>query len=220
LMETARPMTASKVAFATPAPNWTAPASWPRDKGDRSNVEAPVMNGALRQPVRCEIIRGYRRHEWDPEKLAGAQYGGASAHYQKPAMAGWTPSDLHDDGDTPAGPRARTYRIARGHRARKIELHCRLTRSTDVPRSLADFAKLVELFETRLSHSFGDPQFNTTNSMGVTLTCSCLCPVRGEGRRTDPRQDRGSKHRGSGGGQLLWAMRLKDADRKSGRRSS
>jgi len=52
-------------------------------------------------------------------------------------------------------------------------------------RLLADFARLVELFDAQgVSFVSVTQQFNTTSSMGrLTLTCCCLCPVRAGGHR-------------------------------------
>jgi site-specific DNA recombinase len=62
-------------------------------------------------------------------------------------------------------------------------------------RSLADFAKMVEIFDTHgVSFVAVTQQFNTTTSMGrLTLKRAALvCPVRTRSdRRTHPRQDRG-----------------------------
>src|SRR5437773_1924912 len=59
-------------------------------------------------------------------------------------------------------------------------------------RSLADFARLVEIFDAQgVSFVSVTQQFNTTSSMGTTdPQCAVvLCPVRARGhRRTDPRQ--------------------------------
>jgi DNA invertase Pin-like site-specific DNA recombinase len=61
-------------------------------------------------------------------------------------------------------------------------------------RSLADFARLVEIFDAEnVSFVSVTQQFNTTSSRGAPYAqcAAVLCPVRAGGhRRTHPRQDR------------------------------
>ena len=67
-------------------------------------------------------------------------------------------------------------------------------------RSLADFAKMVEMFDARgVSFMVVTQQFNTTTSMGrLTLKrVALLRPVRAGGhRRTHPRQNRSLQAQG------------------------
>jgi DNA invertase Pin-like site-specific DNA recombinase len=68
-------------------------------------------------------------------------------------------------------------------------------------RSLADFARLVEIFDAQgVSFVSVTQQFNTTSSMGrADPQCAVvLCPVRARGHgRTDPRQDRRLEEEGN-----------------------
>jgi Resolvase, N terminal domain len=63
--------------------------------------------------------------------------------------------------------------------------------------SLADFAKIVELFDSKIvSFVSVMRQFNITSSMGLA-DAQCLCPVRAAGHeRALPRQDRGLEEEG------------------------
>src|SRR5262249_10896158 len=110
---------------------------------------------------------------------------------------GWTLSRArYDDGGYSGGStdRPALQQLLADIRARKIDVVV-VYKVDRLTRSLADFAKLVELFDAHgVSFVSVTQQFNTTTSMGrLTLNdAALLCPVRARGdQRAHPRQDRG-----------------------------
>jgi site-specific DNA recombinase len=130
------------------------------------------------KPVRCAIYtRVSTEHGLDQEfNSLDAQYEAATAYIKSQAHAGWTPiRSRYDDGGYSGGSidrpdLQRLLEDIRGHRIDVIVVY-KVDRLT---RSLADFAKLVELFDTHgVSFVSVTQQFNTTTSMG-RLTLNVL----------------------------------------------
>jgi len=130
------------------------------------------------RPVRCAIYtRVSTEHGLDQEfNSLDAQYDAASAYIKSQAHAGWTLiRSRYDDGGYSGGSTDRPdlQRLMEDIRARKIDVIV-VYKVDRLTRSLADFAKLVELFDTRgVSFVSVTQQFNTTTSMG-RLTLNVL----------------------------------------------
>jgi site-specific DNA recombinase len=105
-----------------------------------------------------------------------AQYEAASAYIRSQAHASWTLiRSRYDDGGYSGGStdRPNLQRLLDDVRARKIDVIV-VYKVDRLTRSLADFAKLVELFDTHgVSFVSVTQQFNTTTSMG-RLTLNVL----------------------------------------------
>jgi site-specific DNA recombinase len=105
-----------------------------------------------------------------------AQYEAASAYIKSQAHAGWTQiRSRYDDGGYSGGSTDRPdlQRLLEDIRARKIAVIV-VYKVDRLTRSLADFAKLVELFDAHgVSFVSVTQQFNTTTSMG-RLTLNVL----------------------------------------------
>jgi site-specific DNA recombinase len=105
-----------------------------------------------------------------------AQYEAASAYIRSQAHAGWTLiRSRYDDGGYSGGSTDRPdlQRLLEDIRARKIDVIV-VYKVDRLTRSLADFAKLVELFDAHgVSFVSVTQQFNTTTSMG-RLTLNVL----------------------------------------------
>jgi site-specific DNA recombinase len=105
-----------------------------------------------------------------------AQYEAASAYIKSQAHAGWTQiRSRYDDGGYSGGSTDRPdlQRLLEDIRARKIDVIV-VYKVDRLTRSLADFAKLVELFDANgVSFVSVTQQFNTTTSMG-RLTLNVL----------------------------------------------
>src|SRR5467141_1870823 len=128
--------------------------------------------------VRCAIYtRVSTEHGLDQEfNSLDAQHDAASAYIKSQAHAGWTLTrSRYDDGGYSGGSTDRPdlQKLLDDIRARKIDVIV-VYKVDRLTRSLADFAKLVELFD---SHSVSfvsvTQQFNTTTSMG-RLTLNVL----------------------------------------------
>src|SRR5437762_7644454 len=129
-------------------------------------------------PVRCAIYtRVSTEHGLDQEfNSLDAQYEAASAYIKSQAHAGWTLiRSRYDDGGFSGGntERPALQRLLDQVRANKVDVIV-VYKVDRLTRSLADFAKLVELFD-RYNVSFVSvtQQFNTTTSMG-RLTLNVL----------------------------------------------
>jgi DNA invertase Pin-like site-specific DNA recombinase len=128
--------------------------------------------------VRCAIYtRVSTDHGLDQEfNSLDAQYDAASAYIKSQAHAGWTLiRSRYDDGGYSGGSTDRPdlQRLLDDIRARKIDVIV-VYKVDRLTRSLADFAKLVELFDTHgVSFVSVTQQFNTTTSMG-RLTLNVL----------------------------------------------
>jgi site-specific DNA recombinase len=105
-----------------------------------------------------------------------AQYEASSAYIKSQAHAGWTlVRSRYDDGGYSGGStdRPNLQRLLDDIRARKIDVIV-VYKVDRLTRSLADFAKLVELFDSHgVSFVSVTQQFNTTTSMG-RLTLNVL----------------------------------------------
>ena len=136
------------------------------------------MKAPLAKPVRCAIYtRVSTEHGLDQEfNSLDAQYEAASAYIKSQAHAGWTLiRSRYDDGGYSGGSTERPdlQRLLDDIRARKIDVIV-VYKVDRLTRSLADFAKLVELFDAHgVSFVSVTQQFNTTSSMG-RLTLNVL----------------------------------------------
>jgi len=130
------------------------------------------------KPVRCAIYtRVSTEHGLDQEfNSLDAQYEAASAYIKSQAHAGWTLiRSRYDDGGYSGGSTDRPdlQRLMEDIRARRVDVIV-VYKVDRLTRSLADFAKLVELFDSHgVSFVSVTQQFNTTTSMG-RLTLNVL----------------------------------------------
>jgi site-specific DNA recombinase len=130
------------------------------------------------KPVRCAIYtRVSTEHGLDQEfNSLHAQYDAASAYVKSQAHAGWTLiRSRYDDGGYSGGSTDRPdlQKLLDDIRARKIDVIV-VYKVDRLTRSLADFSKLVELFDAHgVSFVSVTQQFNTTTSMG-RLTLNVL----------------------------------------------
>jgi site-specific DNA recombinase len=130
------------------------------------------------KPIRCAIYtRVSTEHGLDQEfNSLDAQYEAASAYIKSQAHAGWTLiRSRYDDGGYSGGSTERPdlQKLLNDIRARKIDVIV-VYKVDRLTRSLADFAKLVELFDAHgVSFVSVTQQFNTTTSMG-RLTLNVL----------------------------------------------
>src|SRR5207344_587474 len=128
--------------------------------------------------VRCAIYtRVSTEHGLDQDfNSLDAQYEAASAYIKSQAHAGWTLiKSRYDDGGYSGASTDRPdlQRLLEDIRARKIDVIV-VYKVDRLTRSLADFAKLVELFDAHgVSFVSVTQQFNTTTSMG-RLTLNVL----------------------------------------------
>src|SRR5882724_420817 len=136
------------------------------------------MKPASIKPVRCAIYtRVSTEHGLDQEfNSLDAQYDAASAYIKSQAHAGWALiRSRYDDGGYSGGSTDRPdlQRLLEDIRARRIDVIV-VYKVDRLTRSLADFAKLVELFDAHgVSFVSVTQQFNTTTSMG-RLTLNVL----------------------------------------------
>jgi DNA invertase Pin-like site-specific DNA recombinase len=136
------------------------------------------MKSPSAKSVRCAIYtRVSTEHGLDQEfNSLDAQYEAASAYIRSQAHAGWTLiRSRYDDGGYSGGSTDRPdlQRLLEDIRARKIDVIV-VYKVDRLTRSLADFAKLVELFDAHgVSFVSVTQQFNTTTSMG-RLTLNVL----------------------------------------------
>jgi len=133
---------------------------------------------ARAKPVRCAI---YTRVSTDSGldqefNSLDAQYDAASAYIRSQAHARWTlVRTRYDDGGFSGGSTERPalQRLLADVRTRKVQVIV-VYKVDRLTRSLADFAKLVELFDAHeVSFVSVTQQFNTTTSMG-RLTLNVL----------------------------------------------
>jgi site-specific DNA recombinase len=136
------------------------------------------MKASSVKPIRCAIYtRVSTEHGLDQEfNSLDAQYDAASAYIKSQAHAGWTLiRSRYDDGGYSGGSTDRPdlQKLLDDIRARKIDVIV-VYKVDRLTRSLADFAKLVELFDAHgVSFVSVTQQFNTTTSMG-RLTLNVL----------------------------------------------
>jgi len=148
------------------------------------------VKNATTKPVRCAIYtRVSTEHglEQDFNSL-DAQYDAAQAYIRSQAHAGWTLiRTRYDDGGYSGGSTERPalQRLLADVRARKVGVIA-VYKVDRLTRSLADFAKLVELFDAHgVSFVSVTQQFNTTTSMG-RLTLNVLLRSRSSSERSPP----------------------------------
>ena len=136
------------------------------------------MKAASSKPVRCAI---YTRVSTDQGldqdfNSLDAQYDASQAYIRSQAHAGWTMlRSKYDDGGFSGGntDRPALQRLLDDVRAGKIDIIV-VYKVDRLTRSLADFAKLVELFDKHnVSFVSVTQQLNTTTSMG-RLTLNVL----------------------------------------------
>src|SRR5665213_3169030 len=145
----------------------------------RQDIEGgTIMKVGLAKPVRCVIytrVSTDQGLEQDFNSL-DAQYDASQAYIRSQAHAGWTLSRTkYDDGGFSGGntDRPALQRLLEDVRAGKVDVIV-VYKVDRLTRSLADFAKLVELFdEHKVSFVSVTQQFNTTTSMG-RLTLNVL----------------------------------------------
>jgi site-specific DNA recombinase len=132
----------------------------------------------LAKPVRCAIytrVSTDQGLEQDFNSL-DAQYDASQAYIRSQAHAGWTLlRTKYDDGGFSGGNthRPALQRLLNDVRAGKVDIIV-VYKVDRLTRSLADFAKLVELFDQHnVSFVSVTQQFNTTTSMG-RLTLNVL----------------------------------------------
>ncbi len=130
------------------------------------------------KPVRCAIYTRVSTDQGLDQEFNSldAQYDASSAYIRSQAHAGWTLiKTRYDDGGYSGGSTDRPdlQRLLDDIRARKIDVIV-VYKVDRLTRSLADFAKLVELFDAHgVSFVSVTQQFNTTTSMG-RLTLNVL----------------------------------------------
>jgi site-specific DNA recombinase len=136
------------------------------------------MKSGPAKPVCCAIytrVSTEQGLEQDFNSL-DAQYDAAQAYVRSQAHAGWTlPRAKYDDGGFSGGntERPALQRLIEDVRAGKVDVIV-VYKVDRLTRSLADFAKLVELFDAHnVSFVSVTQQFNTTTSMG-RLTLNVL----------------------------------------------
>jgi DNA invertase Pin-like site-specific DNA recombinase len=136
------------------------------------------MSTRTPKPVRCAIytrVSTEQGLEQDFNSL-DAQYDAAQAYIRSQAHAGWTLlRGKYDDGGFSGGntDRPALQRLLQDVRAGKVDVIV-VYKVDRLTRSLADFAKLVELFDAHgVSFVSVTQQFNTTTSMG-RLTLNVL----------------------------------------------
>jgi DNA invertase Pin-like site-specific DNA recombinase len=136
------------------------------------------MNAGTAKPVRCAI---YTRVSTDQGldqdfNSLDAQHGAAEAYIRSQTHAAWTlVRNRYDDGGFSGGStdRPALQCLLADVRARKVDIIV-VYKVDRLTRSLADFAKLVELFDGHgVSFVSVTQQFNTTTSMG-RLTLNVL----------------------------------------------
>ena len=145
----------------------------------RQAVEGGIsMKTGSAKPVRCAIytrVSTDQGLEQDFNSL-DAQYDASQAYIRSQAHAGWTLLRAkYDDGGFSGGntDRPALQRLLEDVRAGKIDVIV-VYKVDRLTRSLADFAKLVELFDQHsVSFVSVTQQFNTTTSMG-RLTLNVL----------------------------------------------
>ena len=136
------------------------------------------MKGPSVKAVRCAIYTRVSTDQGLDQEFNSldAQYEASSAYIKSQAHAGWTLiRSRYDDGGYSGGSTDRPdlQRLLDDIRSRKIDVIV-VYKVDRLTRSLADFAKLVELFDAHgVSFVSVTQQFNTTTSMG-RLTLNVL----------------------------------------------
>jgi site-specific DNA recombinase len=136
------------------------------------------MKSVSTRPVRCAIYTRVSTEQGLDQDFNSldAQYEAAQAYIRSQAHAGWTlVRGKYDDGGFTGGntDRPALQRLMDDVRDRKVDVIV-VYKVDRLTRSLADFAKLVELFDAhKVSFVSVTQQFNTTSSMG-RLTLNVL----------------------------------------------
>ena len=166
----------SKVAFAMTGTRWNGPRFF--GLRDKPSKEGSAMKIGASQSVRCAIytrVSTDQGLEQDFNSL-DAQRDAAEAYIRSQAHAAWTLiRSQYNDGGYSGGStdRPALQRLLSDVRARKVDVIV-VYKVDRLTRSLADFAKLVELFDGHgVSFVSVTQQFNTTTSMG-RLTLNVL----------------------------------------------
>src|SRR4029079_19417868 len=129
------------------------------------------MNAKYRKTVHCAIYARVSTDQGLEQEFNSldAQYDASQAYIRSQAHAGWIViRTKYDDGGFSGGNTARPalQRLLVDVPARKIDVIV-VYKVDRLTRSLADFAKLVELFDKHgVSFVSVTQQFNTTTSMG------------------------------------------------------
>ena len=166
----------SKVAFAITGTRWNGPKLF--GLRDRPLKGSLTMKAGSTKVVRCAIytrVSTDQGLEQDFNSL-DAQYEASRAYIRSQAHAGWTLLRAkYDDGGFSGGhtDRPALQRLLADVRSGEIDVIV-VYKVDRLTRSLADFAKLVELFDKHnVSFVSVTQQFNTTTSMG-RLTLNVL----------------------------------------------
>src|SRR3974377_1261492 len=177
------------------------------------------MKAALVKPVRCAIYTRVSTDQGLDQEFNSldAQYDASSAYIKSQAHAGWVLIKArYDDGGYSGGSTDRPdlQRLLDDIRARKIDVIV-VYKVDRLTRSLADFAKLVELFDAHdVSFVSVTQQFNTATSMGRLILNVLLSFAQFEREVTSERiRDKiaASKRKGLWvGGPLPLGYELKD----------
>jgi DNA invertase Pin-like site-specific DNA recombinase len=136
------------------------------------------MTAKITKPVRCAIYTRVSTDQGLDQEFNSldAQYDASQAYIRSQAHAGWTLiRSRYDDGGYSGGSTERPalQQLLADVRARKLDVIV-VYKVDRLTRSLADFSKLVELFDAhRVSFVSVTQQFNTTTSMG-RLTLNVL----------------------------------------------
>src|SRR6266403_272364 len=165
---------------------------WP--EGQRKSVgrRGSIMKAPSIRAVRCAIYtRVSTEHGLDQEfNSLDAQYDAASAYIKSQAHAGWMLiRSRYDDVGCSGGTTDRPdlQRLLDDIRSRKLDVIV-VYQVDRLTRSLADFAKLVELFDAHgVSFVSVTQRFNATTSMGRLTLNSRRSPAPRHRNRAAPR---------------------------------
>ena len=172
----------TKVAFAMTGTRWNGPRFF--GLRDKSSNERQTMKNGSAKPVRCAIytrVSTDQGLEQDFNSL-DAQRDAAEAYIRSQAHAAWTLiRSQYNDGGYSGGStdRPALQRLLTDVRARKVDVIV-VYKVDRLTRSLADFAKLVELFD---GHGrvirVGHPTVQHDHVDGTAdVECSAVvCPV-------------------------------------------
>src|ERR1700676_4216651 len=151
---------------------------WAPRQGKSIDDGRSIMKALSVKSVRCAIYTRVSTEQGLDQEFNSldAQYEAASAYIKSQAHAGWTLiRSRYDDGGYSGGSTDRPdlQKLLDDIRGRKIDVIV-VYKVDRLTRSLADFAKLVELFDAHgVSFVSATQQFNTTTSMG-RLTLNVL----------------------------------------------
>jgi len=170
------------------------------------------MKAASAKTVRCAIytrVSTDQGLEQDFNSL-DAQYDASQAYIRSQAQAGWTLLRVkYDDGGFSGGntDRPALQRLLEDVRAGKVDVIV-VYKVDRLTRSLADFAKLVELFDKHnVSFVSVTQQFNTTTSMGrLTLNVLFRLPNLSARSRPSASGTRSPPPNARGCGSAAWCL--------------